>query len=111
MNTVVCNYPDNTEKPAIPISYCEETMTGFEYSFAGLLLSRGLIEDGLKVVKAVRDRYDGKKRNPWNEIECGSNYVRSMASFALIPILSGFFLFRTARLSLKKHKLHNAWRF
>lgn len=42
------------------------------------------------VVKAVRDRFDGKKRNPWNEFECGSNYARSMASYATIPILSGF---------------------
>jgi len=48
------------------------------------------VEDGIRVVKAIRDRYDGKKRNPWNEIECGSNYARSMASFALLPILSGF---------------------
>ena len=88
--TVICDYPDGTEKPKIPIPYCEETMTGFEYSFAGLLCSRGRIDDGLKVVKAVRDRFDGEKRNPWNEFECGSNYARSMASFALIPILSGF---------------------
>ena len=51
-------------------------------SFAGLLFAAGRIEDGLKVVKAVRDKYDGRKRNPWNEIECGSNYARSMASFA-----------------------------
>ena len=42
------------------------------------------------MVKAVRNRYDGKLRNPWNEIECGSNYARSMASFALLPIYSGF---------------------
>lgn len=88
--SVICVYPDGTEKPKIPIPYCEETMTGFEYSFAGLLCSRGKIEDGLKVVRAVRDRFDGKKRNPWNEFECGSNYARSMASFSLIPILSGF---------------------
>ena len=65
-------------------------MTGFEYSFAGLLCSRNMIDDGIKAVSAVRDRFDGKKRNPWNEFECGRNYARSMASFALIPILSGF---------------------
>ena len=88
--TVICDYPHGTEKPKIPIPYCEDTMTGFEYSFAGLLCSRGKIDDGLKVVKAVRDRFDGEKRNPWNEFECGSNYARSMASYALIPILSGF---------------------
>ena len=41
-------------------------------------------------MKSVRDRYQGYNRNPWNEIECGSNYARSMASFALLPILSGF---------------------
>lgn len=88
--TLICDYPAGVQKPKIPVPYCEETMTGFEYSFAGLLLSRGKIEDGLKVVKAVRDRFDGEKRNPWNEFECGSNYARSMASYALVPILAGF---------------------
>lgn len=88
--TVICAYPDGVKKPKIPVPYCEETMTGFEYSFAGLLMSRGFISDGLKVTGAVRDRFDGKKRNPWNEFECGSNYARSMASYALIPLLCGF---------------------
>ncbi len=88
--TVICDYPKSAEKPKIPISYCEETMTGFEYSFAGLLCSQGKIDDGLTAVKAVRDRFNGEKRNPWNEFECGSNYARSMASYALVPILSGF---------------------
>ena len=49
-----------------------------------------MTEEGFRVVKAVRDRFDGEKRNLWNEFECGSNYARSMASYALIPILSGF---------------------
>lgn len=88
--TVMCDYPENAYKPIIPIPYCEECMTGFEYSFAGLLISEGFIEEGLEVVRAIRDRYDGEKRNPWNEIECGSNYARPMASFALLPIFSGF---------------------
>lgn len=87
---LICDYPAGCEKPAIPIPYCEECMTGFEYAFAGLLIAEGFIDEGLRVVRAVRGRYDGKKRNPYNEIECGSNYARSMASFALLPICSGF---------------------
>lgn len=88
--TIMCDYPDGKKKPAIPIPYSEEAMTGFEYSFAGLLISEGFIDEGLQVVRAIRGRYDGKKRNPWNEIECGSNYARSMSSFAMIPLFSGF---------------------
>ncbi|MBR6603733.1 MAG: hypothetical protein IKK94_06935, partial [Clostridia bacterium] len=60
------------------------------YALAGLTISNGYITEGENIVKAVRDRYDGEKRNPWNEIECGSNYARSMASYALMPIYSGF---------------------
>ena len=88
--TIMCDFPKGTYKPRIPITYCEECMTGFEYQFAGMLMSEGFKDDGIKVVKAIRDRYDGKKRNPWNEIECGSNYVRAMASYSLLPIISGF---------------------
>jgi len=87
---VICDYPEGAYKPRIPITYCEETMTGFEYQMAGLLMSEGFIEEGLQVVKGIRNRYQGYNRNPWNEIECGSNYVRSMASYGLLPILSGF---------------------
>lgn len=88
--SVICDYSEASRTPKIPIPYYSETMTGFEYSFAGLLCSRGKADDGIRVVEAVRNRFDGKKRNPWNEFECGSNYARSMASYALIPILSGF---------------------
>ena len=88
--TIICSYPEGSVRPVIPIPYCDECMTGFEYSFAGLLVSEGFIEEALQVVRAIRDRYDGKKRNPWNEIECGSNYARPMASFALLPLFSGF---------------------
>lgn len=88
--TVICEYPEEEKKPCIPIPYCEETMTGFEYAFAGTLILGGKMDKALTVVKAIRDRYDGKKRNPYNEIECGSNYARAMAAFALLPLASGF---------------------
>ncbi len=88
--TVITSYPDGVQTPVIPIPYCEETMTGFEYALAGLLISEGYFAEGERLVSAIRDRYDGEKRNPWNELECGSNYARSMASFALLPIYSGF---------------------
>lgn len=65
-------------------------MTGMEYQAAALLIREGLREEGLAVVRAVRDRYDGDKRNPFNEMECGSNYARSMASFSLLLVYSGF---------------------
>ena len=88
--TVMCDYPEGAKKPAIPVPYCQETMHGFEYAFAGLLYQKGMFEEGNKVVSAVRERYRGDRRNPWNEIECGNNYARSMAAFALPVILSGF---------------------
>lgn len=88
--TVICAYPKGAEKPAIPVPYCEESMNGFEYQFAGELFASGMEREGLAVVRAVRGRYAGYNRNPYNEFECGSNYARSMASFALLPILSGF---------------------
>ncbi len=88
--TIICSYPSNRTTPAIPILYLEETMTGFEYALGGLMLSQGFITEGENIVKAVRDRYDGEKRNPWSEIECGHNYARSMASYALLLIYSGF---------------------
>ncbi len=88
--TIICSYPEGVEKPIIPIPYCEETMTGFEYALAGLMAANGYTSECETMVDAIRNRYDGEKRNPWNEIECGSNYARSMASYALMPIMSGF---------------------
>ncbi|MBQ2956986.1 MAG: hypothetical protein IJE08_11055 [Clostridia bacterium] len=87
--TVICEWPDYVRKPIVPVPYAEETMHGFEYQAATHLIARGFEKEGLEMVKAVRDRYDGYRRNPWNEMECGSNYARSMASFALMLIYSG----------------------
>jgi hypothetical protein len=44
----------------------------------------------LEIIMAIRARYDGLKRNPFNEAECGHHYARAMASWAAILALSGF---------------------
>jgi uncharacterized protein (DUF608 family) len=88
--TVICYWPDGKYKPAVPIPYAEECMNGFEYQAGIHMIQEGLVDEGLTIIKAVRDRYNGENRNPWNEIECGSNYARSMASYAALNALSGF---------------------
>ncbi len=88
--TLMCTYPERVRLPAVPVPYAEEVMSGFEYALAGLLLHYGYGEEASAVVDAVRVRYNGKNRNPYNDTECGSNYVRSMAAFSLLPIFSGF---------------------
>ena len=44
---------------------------------------------GLDVVRAARDRHDGARRNPWNDIECGSYYARSMSAWQLVNAWAG----------------------
>ncbi len=108
--TIICSYPDGVHTPAIPIPYCEETMTGFEYALAALMIAEGHLSEGEQIVKAVRDRYDGEKRNPWNEIECGSNYARSLASFSLLPIYAGF-SFDMTKQHIGFHPIHQTGKF
>ena len=54
------------------------------------MMYEGMTADGLKCFKAVRDRFNGSKRNPFNEPECGHHYARAMASWAGIIALSDF---------------------
>lgn len=86
---IMCSYPDGVRTPEIPIPYADETMTGFEYSLAALMIKEGMKDEGEEIVRAIRDRYDGYKRNPFAELECGASYARSMASFSLLSIYSG----------------------
>ncbi len=77
-------------RPERPFPYFNEVMTGFEYTVAAHLLYEDQDEDGLRVVSAIRDRYDGERRNPFDEAECGHHYARAMASWAMVLALTGF---------------------
>jgi uncharacterized protein (DUF608 family) len=70
--------------------YFDECMNGFEYEVAGHMIWEGLVLEGLAVTRAVHDRYHASRRNPWNEIECGDHYARSMASYGIFLAACGF---------------------
>jgi len=86
---LVCTWPKGA-KPALPFVYSDEVWTGIEYQVASHLISEGMVEEGLRIVRAARSRYEGHVRNPFNEYECGSFYARALASYALLQSLSGF---------------------
>jgi len=81
-------YPGS--RPDNPFPYFTEVMTGFEYAAAVGMLYEGQTDEGLKCIKNIRDRYDGRKRSPFNEAECGHHYGRAMASWSAMLALTGF---------------------
>jgi hypothetical protein len=86
---LLCSWP-NGRRPAVPFPYSDEVWTGIEYQVASHCILEGMIEEGLTIVKAARDRHDGIKRNPWDEFECGHHYARAMSAYGLLLALSGF---------------------
>lgn len=85
---LLCSWPKGG-RPRFPFVYSNEVWTGIGYQVAASLIREGLVEEGLNIVRATRSRHDGARRNPFNEVECGHHYARSMASWALLPALSG----------------------
>jgi uncharacterized protein (DUF608 family) len=70
--------------------YFNECMNGFEYQVAGHMLWEGMVTEGLAVTRMIHDRYHAARRNPWNEVECGDHYARSMASYGVYLAACGF---------------------
>ena len=93
--------PDNT------ILYYNEVMSGFEYSMAATLIQYGLVNEGISVIQAIANRYDGRLRStgevhmannstvfgcgsPFGEDECGDFYGRALSSWSALLALQGF---------------------
>jgi hypothetical protein len=94
---IMCTFPKGGEREAGGgkpgqgfAGYFNECMNGFEYQAAGHMIAEGMLEEGLAVTRAVHDRYHPSRRNPYNEIECGDHYARSMASHGVFVSLCGF---------------------
>ena len=85
---LLCSWPKGG-KPSLPFVYSDEVWTGIEYQVASHLAMMGRIEESLTLVRAVRRRYDGVWRNPFDEYECGHWYARAMASYGLLQAFTG----------------------
>ena len=85
---LMASYPK--DRPKNPFPYFTEVMTGFEYTAAVGMLYEGQVGNGLECIRNIRDRYDGCKRSPFDEAECGHHYARAMASWAAVLAMTGF---------------------
>lgn len=85
---IMASWPKGRLK--VPFPYFSEAMTGFEYTAAVGMIYENQTESGLKCIRSIRERFDGLKRNPFDEPECGRHYARAMASWAGVIAMSGF---------------------
>jgi uncharacterized protein (DUF608 family) len=85
---LLCSWPKGG-KLSLPFVYSNEVWTGIEYQVASHLMMMGKVEEGLEIVRACRDRYDGRVRNPFNEYECGHWYARALSSYGMLQGLTG----------------------
>ena len=85
---IVLSYPDGL--PEHPAPYWSEAWTGVEYVYAMGLAQHGETALACDVAAAVRERFTGARRNPFDEAECGHHYARALASWGLVVALTGF---------------------
>jgi non-lysosomal glucosylceramidase len=86
---LVCDYT-KAGRPKIPFPYYAEAWTGIEYLVAAQFLQAGMLREGLETIEDVRRRFDGERRNPWDEPECGHHYARAMSAWSTVVAFSGF---------------------
>ncbi|GAB3652496.1 non-lysosomal glucosylceramidase [Echinicola sediminis] len=81
----------NNDWEKLVVGYFSEFWTGQEHQLAATLIHFGMVEEGMKVLKAIEDRYSAEKRNPYNEVEYGNHYTRAMSGYAPFVAATGFY--------------------
>lgn len=85
---LMCSWPSGG-RPEVPTRYADEVWSGIEYQVAAHCLYEGLVEEAEAVLDALWTRTDGRRRNPYNEVECGDHYVRGMSGWTVLQAQSG----------------------
>jgi non-lysosomal glucosylceramidase len=85
-----CTWPVSKHPGKKAIPYRDEVWTGVEYQVATNMIYDGMVNEGLSIVKAIHERYNPERHNPWNEIECGDHYARALASWGVLLALEDY---------------------
>ncbi len=85
---LLCTWPKGG-KLSLPFVYGDEVWTGIEHQVASHLMLMVHVKEGLEILRASRNRYDGRVRNPFNEYECGHWYARALSSYGYLQALTG----------------------
>jgi len=92
---IMVTFPFSSERKftgpgAWSAGYFNECMSGFEHQAASHMMWEGMTLEALAVTRAIHDRYHGRLRNPYNEVECSDHYARAMASYGTFLAACGF---------------------
>lgn len=94
---IMCSFPRGGAAESVgkgndawAVQYFNECMSGFEYQAANHMIAEGMLDEGMRIVHAIHQRYHPSKRNPYNEIECSDHYGRAMASYGAFVSITGF---------------------
>ena len=85
---LMCSWPTGG-RPEVPTRYADEVWTGSEYQVAAHCLNHGLDAEAERILAGLWARYDGRRRNPYNQVECGDHYVRAMAGWSVLEAYAG----------------------
>ncbi|GAA1489682.1 GH116 family glycosyl-hydrolase [Brachybacterium sacelli] len=85
---LLCSWPAGG-RPQAPIRYADEVWTGTEQQVAAHCLREGLEDEATAILDGLWNRYDGRSRNPFNHVECGDHYVRSMSGWTVLNARTG----------------------
>jgi hypothetical protein len=70
------------------LNYTDTCWTGTELAFAAFLVNEGMVNDGLRIVRQVDDRYR-REGLYFDHQEYGGHYYRPMSSWALLHAMLG----------------------
>jgi len=84
-----CTWPKSPYLAA-GVRYKSEVWTGIEYQVAGHMVYEGMVTEALAICRGIHERYQPARHNPFNEVECGDHYARTMASWGVYTALAGY---------------------
>ncbi len=86
---LICTWPKGG-RPREDLFYADTFMVGYEDQVAANLIYQGYVPQGLAVTKAVRDRHNGRNRNPYSQLQAGNYYARSLANYSQLLAITGY---------------------